>query len=70
MGNTREEGLVKFVLAHAVKGDAASVLSTMDKFCYEQSWMMALGDVKGKIIHREVLQARPRLALEFGGYCG
>ena len=69
-GSTREEGLINHVYASASHGDPASVLKAMDAYCYQTSWMMAVGDTKGALLRAEVVKAAPKLAIEMGGYCG
>lgn len=71
-GSTVEERLLAHVIANAREGDAASVLRVIDEFCRASAnnWAMNVGDEKGAILAQRVLAARPKLALEFGGYCG
>ncbi|KAI0241560.1 hypothetical protein L0F63_005424 [Massospora cicadina] len=64
------ERLVKYVLAKANRGDAASVLNTMDDFCYTQEWCMNVGDVKGQIVADAIVNHKPKIIIEIGGYCG
>ena len=45
-------------------------MTTIDKFCWEEKWMMNVGDVKGKILDDAVNQTKPMKALELGTYCG
>uniref|UniRef100_K3X7V4 catechol O-methyltransferase n=2 Tax=Globisporangium ultimum (strain ATCC 200006 / CBS 805.95 / DAOM BR144) TaxID=431595 RepID=K3X7V4_GLOUD len=58
-----------FVREHAVRGDAQSVIATIDKFAYE-NWMMNVGDVKGALVEAEIVKAKPKIMAEIGGYTG
>jgi catechol O-methyltransferase len=46
------------------------VLATIDKFAYEKSFLVNVGDEKGKLLDAAVRRTDPRLALELGTYCG
>lgn len=70
IGDGREAAAVSYVLANARKGDVADVLSTIDRFAYEESFLINVGDEKGKLLDAAVRRARPKLALELGTYCG
>ncbi|KAF1318116.1 Catechol o-methyltransferase, partial [Globisporangium splendens] len=58
-----------FVREHAIRGDAQSVIATIDKFAYE-NWMMNVGDVKGAVVEAEIVKAKPKIMAEIGGYTG
>lgn len=45
---------------HAVRGDAQSVVATIDEFGYE-NWMMNVGDVKGAVVEAEIVNAKPKV---------
>lgn len=53
-----------------------AVLSACDRFCYEQHWMMHVGDVKGQMLEKAIqssFEANPGekfLCVELGTYCG
>jgi catechol O-methyltransferase len=70
VGDGREERLAQYVLAHARRGDASDVLRVIDEFAYHQSFLINVGDEKGRILDAAVAQARPRRILELGTYCG
>src|SRR5579884_1842895 len=70
VGDGREEALAQYVLANARAGDLDDVIRTIDRFCYEQSFMMNVGDEKGEILDAAVRRTDPRLVLELGTYCG
>ncbi len=70
IGDGREAAAVEFVLAHARPGDVDDVLATMDRFAYEKSWLINVGDEKGALLDAAVRRADPKLALELGTYCG
>lgn len=70
IGDGREAAAVEYVLANSRKGDITDVLSTIDRFAYEESFLINVGDEKGKLLDAAVWRARPKLALELGTYCG
>jgi catechol O-methyltransferase len=69
--SNRERAALDFVRAHAVEGDAESVLGALDRFAREERFMMNLGDGKGRVLDGLVceLPADARV-LELGTYCG
>ena len=69
-GDGREEALAQYVLANARQGDLDDVIGTIDRFCYEQSFMINVGDEKGEILDAAVRRTDPKLVLELGTYCG
>jgi len=70
VGDGREAAAVDYVLANARNGDIQSVLDTIDRFAYEQSFLINVGDEKGELLDAAVRRANPKLALELGTYCG
>src|SRR5947209_3132178 len=70
VGDGREEALAQYVRANARRGDLDDVIRTIDKFCYEQSFMINVGDEKGEILDAAVRRTTPQLVLELGTYCG
>jgi len=70
VGDGREEACAAFVEANARRGDIDDVLATIDKFAYEKSMLMNVGDEKGALLDAAVRRADARLALELGTYCG
>jgi catechol O-methyltransferase len=70
VGDGREAAVVQYVLANARKGDIHSVLHTIDRFAYTESFLINVGDEKGKLLDAAVRRANPKLALELGTYCG
>jgi catechol O-methyltransferase len=70
VGDGREEALARYVLANAREGDLDDVIRTIDRFCYEQSFMINVGDEKGEILDAAVRRTDPKLLLELGTYCG
>jgi catechol O-methyltransferase len=70
IGDGREAACAAFVEANARRGDIDDVLATIDKFAYEKSLLMNVGDEKGELLDAAVRRANPRLALELGTYCG
>ena len=70
LGDGRETAAADYVVAHARKGDIGDVLAKMDRYSYEESFLVSVGDEKGKLLDAAVRRANPRLALELGTYCG
>jgi catechol O-methyltransferase len=70
IGDGREAAAVDYVLKNAKAGDVDDVLATIDKFAYEESILINIGDEKGTILDAAVRRANPALVLELGTYCG
>jgi catechol O-methyltransferase len=70
VGDGREAAAVDYVLQNARPGDIDDVLATIDKFAYEKSILINVGDEKGQFLDAAVRRANPALALELGTYCG
>jgi catechol O-methyltransferase len=70
IGDAREAAVVEYVLKHARPGDIDDVLATIDRFAYEKSLLINVGDEKGALLDTAVQRADPKLALELGTYCG
>ncbi len=70
VGDGREQALADYVCAHARENDIDDVIRAIDEFCYTKSYLINIGDEKGRILDRAVAAARPRRLLELGTYCG
>lgn len=70
LGDGREAAAADYVLAHARGGDAGDVLAVMDRYSYEKSFLVSVGDEKGVLLDAAVRRCDPKLALELGTYCG
>jgi catechol O-methyltransferase len=70
VGDGREEALAQYVVANARRGDLDDVIATIDRFCYERSFMINVGDEKGELLDAAVRRTDPKLVLELGTYCG
>lgn len=70
IGDGREAAAVDYVLRNARAGDVDDVLATIDRFAYEKSMLINVGDEKGALLDAAVRRADPKLALELGTYCG
>ncbi len=70
IGDGREAAAVDYVLRNAKAGDIDDVLATIDKFAYEKSMLINVGDEKGQILDAAVRRAAPAVALELGTYVG
>lgn len=70
IGDGREAAAADFVEAHARPGDIDDVLTTIDRYAYEKSFLVNVGDEKGVLLDAAVRRSNPGLALELGTYCG
>ncbi|WP_421845356.1 O-methyltransferase [Mycobacterium sp.] len=70
IGDGREAAAVDYVLQNARTNDIDDVLATIDKFAYDKSLLINVGDEKGLLLDAAVQRAEPTLALELGTYCG
>lgn len=70
VGDGREAAAADYVEAQARPGDIDDVLRTIDRYAYEKSFLVNVGDEKGVLLDAAVRRADPRLALELGTYCG
>jgi len=70
IGDGREAAAVDYVLANARAGDLDDVIATIDRFAYQASILINVGDEKGLLLDAAVRRANPDLALELGTYCG
>jgi catechol O-methyltransferase len=70
IGDGREAAAVEYVLKNARAGDIDDVLAAIDKFAYEKSILINVGDKKGLLLDAAVRRANPAVALELGTYCG
>lgn len=70
IGDGREAAVVDYVLQNARQGDLDDVIATIDRFAYEKSFLINVGDEKGELLDAAVRRADPKLALELGTYCG
>lgn len=69
-GDGRECAAADYVTEHARRGDIDDVLAAIDRFAYTRSFLVNIGDEKGKLLDAAVRRSNPRLALELGTYCG
>lgn len=70
IGDGREAAAADYVEANARRDDIDHVLATIDEYAYAKSFLVNIGDEKGKLLDAAVRRADPRLALELGTYCG
>ena len=70
IGDGREAAAADFVEAHARPDDIDDALAALDRYAYEKSFLVNVGDEKGRILDAAVRRSAPRLALELGTYCG
>ena len=70
VGDGREARLADYVVTRARSGDPADAIRVIDEYCYTQSFMINVGDEKGRILDEAVSRAKPARILELGTYCG
>jgi catechol O-methyltransferase len=70
VGDGREARLAEYVAGKARRGDAADVIRVIDEYCYNHSFLINVGDEKGRILDAAVASAKPSRILELGTYCG
>jgi catechol O-methyltransferase len=70
VGDGREARLVEHVLATARPGNLADAIRAIDEYAYNTSFLMNVGDEKGRILDDAITEAQPRRILELGTYCG
>ena len=62
----REAALAKYVIDHARRGAADDVIRVIDEFAYERSFLINVGDEKGRIPDEAVRDVSARRILELG----
>lgn len=70
LGDGRESAAADYVVAHAREGDIDDVIATIDRYAYEKSFLVNVGDEKGALLDAAVRRCGAGLALELGTYCG
>jgi catechol O-methyltransferase len=70
VGDGREEACLKHVQQTVPRGDPDAVLKAIDHFAYQSSFLINVGDVKGKILDEIVRKKNPMVAVELGSYIG
>ncbi len=70
VGDGRELALARHVEAEARPGDPDDVIRVIDDFAYHRSFLINVGDEKGKILDAAIRRTKPRQLLELGTYCG
>lgn len=70
VGDGREAALQRYVLENARPGDLDHAIETIDRFAYEKSFLINVGDEKGALLDAAIARAKPKLLLELGTYCG
>ena len=70
VGDGREAAAADFVETRARPGDLDDVIATIDRFAYEHSYLINVGDEKGLLLDDAVRRVEAKTALELGTYCG
>ena len=63
IGDGREAAAADYVLKNARSGDIDDVIATIDKFAYEKSILINVGDEKGALLDAAVKAADPGVVL-------
>lgn len=67
---TWDERLIPYVLENSLKGNPDSVLKAIDKFATNEQFMMNVGEEKGSLLDRTIVDTKAANILELGTYCG
>ena len=70
VGDGREAAAVEYVLNNSRSGDLDAAIDALDRFGYQQSILINVGDEKGLLLDAAVRRADPAVAVELGTYCG
>jgi catechol O-methyltransferase len=70
VGDGREAALQRYVRENARRADLDDVIAVIDRFAYEKSFLINVGDEKGAILDAAIKRPKPKLLLELGTYCG
>jgi catechol O-methyltransferase len=70
VGDGREEAAAQYVARNARQGDVDDVISTIDRYCRTESFLINVGDEKGEILDAAVRAVKPSFVLELGTYVG
>src|SRR5262249_62298573 len=68
VGDGREARLAEYVVARARRADPADVIRIIDEDCYNQSFLINVGDQKGRILDAAGAEARTPRGLELGAF--
>ena len=47
--STKEQKLLEYVKQYAIQNDISSIINTIDKYGWNEKWLMNVGDIKGEI---------------------
>lgn len=67
---TREINCLNYIKKYSIKYNSTSVLNIIDKFGWEETFLMNIGDIKGEILIHELNKKKPKNILEVGTYIG
>jgi catechol O-methyltransferase len=70
VGDGRETALEEYVVSHARPRDVDDAIRVIDDFGRRVSFLINVGDEKGKLLDNAVERTQPRRLLELGTYCG
>jgi catechol O-methyltransferase len=70
VGDGREQGALEYVMQRAPAGNIDAAIAAIDEYAYEKSFLINVGDEKGKILDAAVERVKPQRVLELGAYVG
>lgn len=70
VGDGREAAAIEYVLAHSSPGNIDDAVRAFDDFAYSNSFLINIGDEKGRLLDAAITRTDPQVVLELGTYCG
>ncbi|MGB5112366.1 MAG: class I SAM-dependent methyltransferase [Mycobacterium sp.] len=70
VGDGREAAAIEYVLAHSSPGNIDEAVRAFDDFAYSNSFLINIGDEKGRLLDAAITRTDPHVVLELGTYCG
>ena len=66
VGDGREAKLAEYITKHATPGDLEDAIRVVDEYAYNESFLINVGEVKGKILDDAVRRAKAKTILDLG----
>jgi catechol O-methyltransferase len=70
VGDGREQDALDYVRRRAPKGNLDAAIAAIDEYAYRKSFLINVGDEKGKILDSVIERLQPKRVLELGAYVG
>src|SRR5579864_6340666 len=64
VGDGREEGAARYVIANARAGDIDAAIAAIDRYAYKKKFLINVGDEKGAILDTAIERVQPKRVLE------